>query len=136
MTRNGEGISVLLVGGVIGVYETGVDSDLELEENLFSRVNPGDVRREAARLAPEDEDLARIEATQEIGQQNLSAYLTEPYLDVYIATSMRERADFISVNTFVETLFSDPRIAPLHLRYFNPTLSWICPLNTSYAADQ
>ncbi len=101
------------------------DSDLELEENLFSRVNPGDVRREAARLAPEDEDLARIEATQEIGQQNLSAYLTEPYLDVYIATSMRERADFISVNTFVETLFSDPRIAPLHLRYFNPTLSWI-----------
>lgn len=101
------------------------DSDLEIEETLFNKVDPEEVRREAARMAPEDEDLARIEETQEIGQENLSAYLTEPYMDVYIATSMRERADFISVNTFVETIFSDLRIAPLHLRYFNPTLSWI-----------
>lgn len=101
------------------------ESDLEIEETLFNRVNPEELRREAARMAPEDEDLARIEETQEIGQQNLCAYLTEPYMDVYIATSMRERADFISVNTFIERIFSDPRIAPLHLRYFNPTLSWI-----------
>ncbi|PIQ23878.1 hypothetical protein COW36_13655 [bacterium (Candidatus Blackallbacteria) CG17_big_fil_post_rev_8_21_14_2_50_48_46] len=101
------------------------DSDLEIEETLFNRVDPEEIRREAARMAPEDEDLARIEETQETGQKNLSAYLTEPYMDVYIATSMRERADFISVNTFVETIFKDPRIAPLHLRYFNPTLSWI-----------
>ncbi|MGE3725418.1 MAG: helix-turn-helix domain-containing protein [Candidatus Sericytochromatia bacterium] len=101
------------------------DSDLEIEETLFNKVDPDEVRREAARLAPEDEDLARIEETQEMGQQNLSAYLTEPFMDVYIATSMRERADFISVNTFVETIFNDARIAPLHLRYFNPTLSWI-----------
>jgi transcriptional regulator with XRE-family HTH domain len=101
------------------------DSDLEIEETLFNKVDPDEVRREAIHMAPEDEDLARIEETQEMGQQNLSAYLTEPYMDVYIATSMRERADFISVNTFVETIFNDPRIAPLHLRYFNPTLSWI-----------
>ncbi len=101
------------------------DSELEIEETLFSKVDPDLIRREALRLAPEDDDLARIEATQERGLQNLSAYLTEPYLDVYIATSMRERADFISVNTFVETIFSEPTIAPLHLRYFNPTLSWI-----------
>ncbi|PKL78679.1 MAG: hypothetical protein CVV27_02960 [Candidatus Melainabacteria bacterium HGW-Melainabacteria-1] len=101
------------------------DSDLLIEENLFSKVDPDALRREAARLAPEDSELARIAETQERGQQNLSAYLTEAYMDVYIATSMRERADFISVNTFVETVFRDETIAPLHLRYFNPTLSWI-----------
>ncbi|MBF2051883.1 MAG: helix-turn-helix transcriptional regulator [Candidatus Sericytochromatia bacterium] len=101
------------------------ESELQIEETLFSKVDPAEIRREALHLSPEDEDLARIAATQERGLQNLTAYLTEPYLDVYIATSMRERADFISVNTFVETLFSDPLIAPLHLRYFNPTLSWI-----------
>jgi len=101
------------------------DSELQIEETLFSKVDPLEIRREAQHLAPEDEDLARIAETQELGLQNLTAYLTEPYLDVYIATSMRERADFISVNNFVETLFAAPQIAPLHLRYFNPTLSWI-----------
>ncbi len=101
------------------------ESPLEIEENLFQRVDPEQVRREARHLAPENEDLARIADTQERGMQNLSAYLTESHMDVYIATSMRERADFISVNAFVETLFKDPLIAPLHLRYFNPTLSWV-----------
>lgn len=101
------------------------DSELKIEENLFDKVDPDALRREAARLAPEDSELVRIAETQERGQQNLAAYLTEAYMDVYIATSMRERADFISVNTFVETVFHDPLIAPLHLRYFNPTLSWI-----------
>jgi transcriptional regulator with XRE-family HTH domain len=101
------------------------ESELQIEETLFAKVDPDDIRREAERLAPEDSELARIAETQERGQQNLSAYLTEAYMDVYIATSMRERADFISVNTFVETVFQAERIAPLHLRYFNPTLSWI-----------
>lgn len=101
------------------------ESPLEIEETLFRRVDPESVRREARHLAPENEDLARIAETQERGMQNLSAYLTESNMDVYIATSMRERADFISVNAFVETIFKDLRIAPLHLRYFNPTLSWV-----------
>ncbi|HEY9842187.1 MAG TPA: helix-turn-helix transcriptional regulator [Candidatus Obscuribacterales bacterium] len=101
------------------------ESELLIEETLFTKVDPDELRREAVRLAPEDTELVRIAETQERGQQNLSAYLTEAYMDVYIATSMRERADFISVNTFVETVFSDRLIAPLHLRYFNPTLSWI-----------
>ena len=101
------------------------ESDLTIEETLFTKVDPDEIRREAARLAPEDTELIRIAETQERGQQNLAAYLTEAYMDVYIATSMRERADFISVNTFVETVFHDAQIAPLHLRYFNPTLSWI-----------
>lgn len=101
------------------------ESPLEIEETLFRRVDPESVRREARHLAPENEDLARIADTQERGMQNFSAYLTESNMDVYIATSMRERADFISVNAFVETIFKDPRIAPLHLRYFNPTLSWV-----------
>jgi hypothetical protein len=38
---------------------------------------------------------------------------------------MREHADFVSVNTFVQELFRHPQIARLNLRYFNPTQSWI-----------
>ena len=46
-------------------------------------------------------------------------------MDVYVATSMRSDADFISVNDFVKKLFEHEDIRPLKLRYFNPTQSWI-----------
>jgi transcriptional regulator with XRE-family HTH domain len=84
------------------------------------------LRREAARLAPKQEgDLAVIEKTQGKGQRNLAAYLAADYLDVYVATSMRSDADFVSVNRFARDLFDHPDVKPLHLRYFNPTQSWI-----------
>ena len=44
-------------------------------------------------------------------------------LDVYIATSMRTRADFRHMADFCENVFSDHRLRTLRLRYFDPTLS-------------
>ena len=67
----------------------------------------------------------RIGETQQQGLRNLAVYLSEPYMDVYVATSMRENADFQSVNRFVKQLFKVPEVAELNLRYFNPTQSWI-----------
>ena len=82
--------------------------------------------REANRLAPKtDEDLSRMELTQQTALRNLSRYLAADHMDVYVATSMRTAADFISVNHFVNKLFSHELIRPLKLRYFNPTQSWI-----------
>ena len=101
------------------------DSSLEVAGTLFSTISPDILEAEAIRIAPQDADLARIEETQEKGLSNLAAYLSEPHMDVYVATSMRERADFVSVNAFVQTVFSHPEIAHLNLRYFNPTQSWI-----------
>ena len=46
-------------------------------------------------------------------------------MDVYVATSMREDADFQSVNAFIERLFHHEGVSDLNLRYFNPTQSWI-----------
>lgn len=101
------------------------DSSVQLESDLFASVNPSSLRAEADRVAPAQEDLTRISATQQAGLHNLGVYLSEPYMDVYIATSMREDADFQSVNAFVELLFTHPDIRSLNLRYFNPTQSWI-----------
>jgi len=85
-----------------------------------------ELEREAARVAPKTEDeLARMNATQEIALKNLAEYLAADHMDVYVATSMRTDADFISVNHLVETLFKHPAIRPFKLRYFNPTQSWI-----------
>ena len=84
------------------------------------------LEREADRLAPKtEEQLQRMEKTQQIALRNLSRYLAADHMDVYVATSMRSEPDFVSVNNFVTALFSHELIRPLKLRYFNPTQSWI-----------
>lgn len=98
---------------------------IELEHGLFSSIDADELRSVALRITPEDDDLIQIDETQRMGLSNLSAYLTEPYLDVYVATSMREDADFVSVNAFANELFQHPMVSELKLRYFNPTQSWI-----------
>ena len=44
-------------------------------------------------------------------------------LDVYVATSMRTRKDFRNMADHCETIFKHEKVKPLHLRYFDPTLS-------------
>lgn len=102
------------------VFSHGINSSLF----VFDK---DELSREAARLAPLQEDgrLIQMERTQKIALKNLSNYLAADYMDVYIATSMRSEADYISVNSFVKSLFDTPRIRELKLRYFNPTQSWI-----------
>ncbi|WP_224367578.1 helix-turn-helix domain-containing protein [Hyalangium versicolor] len=88
--------------------------------------DPDALRREADYLAPKEaSDLARMADTQATAQRNLARYLAADHLDVYVATSMRSDADFVSVNNFCLGLFNNPALEPLRLRYFNPTQSWI-----------
>ncbi len=44
-------------------------------------------------------------------------------LDVYVATSMRNREQFRTMSRFCDTVFSHSTIEHLNLRYFDPTLS-------------
>lgn len=44
-------------------------------------------------------------------------------LDVYVATSMRTKKDFIEMANTCEKIFKDKRIIDYHLRYFDPTIS-------------
>src|SRR5438128_3092293 len=44
-------------------------------------------------------------------------------LDVYVATSMRNRQDFRDMATTCDAIFSEPKLKDLNLRYFDPTLS-------------
>lgn len=97
--------------------------------SLFSPLflpDPDQLNRKADQIAPKAEaDLEKMAETQRVALQNLANYLVADYLDIYVATSMRTDADFVSVNRFVTTLFSHPDVRPLKLRYFNPTQSWI-----------
>lgn len=66
----------------------------------------------------------RQATARNIGKRNTHRYLALPELDVYVATSMRETEDFISQHQFIESVFSNPEIKDLQLRYFDPTLSF------------
>ena len=44
-------------------------------------------------------------------------------LDVYVATSMRNRQNFRDMARFCDDVFNDESLADLQLRYFDPTLS-------------
>jgi hypothetical protein len=56
--------------------------------------------------------------------QNTEYYLSMVNdLDVYVATSMRSRKNFRDMADACEKIFGDSRLARLHLRFFDPTLS-------------
>lgn len=57
----------------------------------------------------------------EVGKRNHSAYLTSDHLDVYVATSMRDRHEFVFVNEFMESITKNRHISDLKLRFFDPT---------------
>jgi hypothetical protein len=69
----------------------------------------------------------RQEKAVAAGKRNTHRYLTLPYLDVYVATSMRTHEDYVSQHQFIKTVFDDPQVAPLKLRYFDPALSYVFP---------
>jgi hypothetical protein len=98
---------------------------LEIVEGLLVSEPPDLPSLLAALKEREPQLMAKLTGAQEKGRRNTHRYLTLPYLDVYVATSMRSDEDFIQQHRFVRQVFEDPELSPLNLRYFDPTLSWV-----------
>jgi hypothetical protein len=79
-------------------------------------VNPDD---QTAR----DDDKKRIEIVKR-GEKNHNAYLASDHLDVYVATSMRERHEYIYVNRIIKEIFQHDILVPFKLRVFDPTQAY------------
>ena len=57
-------------------------------------------------------------------QQNTRYYLSMVNdLDVYVATSMRDKNDFLKMADFCDEIFSYHKLKNLNIRYFDPTIS-------------
>jgi hypothetical protein len=54
---------------------------------------------------------------------NSDVYLTWDCMDVYIATSMRNKWEYEETYDFIRSVFSDAKLQSLKLRYFDPTQS-------------
>lgn len=77
---------------------------------------------------PNDEQLLEIRKRRaeliKIGKLNHQAYLISDHLDVYIATSMRERHEFESVHETTRAIFAHEHLKQLNLRWFDPTQAY------------
>lgn len=65
----------------------------------------------------------QIKEIQESALYNTDVYLTWDFMDIYIATSMRNKWEFEETYDFIKKLFSTSLISNLNLRYFDPTMS-------------
>ena len=77
---------------------------------------------------PHDEaavaDSRALERVREKGIRNHRAYLVSDHVDVYVATSMRRRHEYLEVAEFTNAVFNDERIRALKLRWFDPTQAY------------
>jgi len=60
----------------------------------------------------------------EQGIRNQEAYLASDHLDVYVATSMRKRHEYLMVNDLVGEIFKHKALSELKLRWFDPTQAY------------
>jgi hypothetical protein len=90
-------------------------ADDVLEESVSSK---DDIKKKIKRIA-----TTFFEARKN-ALENTRNYLSMVGdLDVYVATSMRNRSDFRNMADVTEKIFSDPRLRKMNIRYFDPTLS-------------
>lgn len=90
-------------------------SDLILEDTITSQADFDTKIDEVAKT---------FFAARDAALTNTRYYLSMvSELDVYVATSMRNRQDFRNMATFCESVFGNEKLRDLQLRYFDPTLS-------------
>ncbi len=56
--------------------------------------------------------------------ENQEAYLASDHMDVYVATSMREPHEFVLLKEWTRRIFESSTLAPLKLRWFDPTAAY------------
>jgi len=66
----------------------------------------------------------RREASLKSGVRNTKTYLTWDYMDVYVATSMRNQWEYSETSEFISKVFSNSKLNSLKLRFFDPTQSF------------
>jgi hypothetical protein len=89
-----------------------------IKEELDARLeaDPSDVVAIAQR--------AELERVREKGLRNHHAYLASDHLDIYVATSMRKRHEFLEIAEFTTRVFDNPKLQDLKLRWFDPTQAY------------
>lgn len=99
----------------------------EIKTHYLGYITQG-VIKESIKRNPKDEkaieEQEELEKWTNIGEKNQEVYLASDHLDIYVATSMRESHEFIFVNRLTKKIFSNDKLKPLNLRWFDPTQAY------------
>jgi hypothetical protein len=96
-------------------YQLSFSADDILEETISSEA---ELEQKYGNIA------SKFVTARDRALQNTRYYLSMVSdLDVYVATSMRNRKDFRDMAIACDTIFGARRLAELNLRYFDPTMS-------------
>lgn len=121
----GKGITRVKIGELLGgeymkqheerQYELTFSADEILEETVESIK---ELEKKCGTI------INKFKEARSAATENTKLYLSMiSELDVYVATSMRNRQDFRNMTNACEEIFKDERLSDLNLRYFDPTLS-------------
>lgn len=84
--------------------------------------------KERLKVNPADPDALAEEAKRKAiiakGLKNNIAYLASDHMDVYIATSMRAKHEYLQIFDFAKEVFGHKALEKLKLRYFDPTQAY------------
>lgn len=75
-------------------------------------------------LRKDNVNLEELDRIRRKGQRNFETYLTYDYLDVYVATSMRQEWEYRDVNSICKEVFNGEKLKSINVRYFDPTQSY------------
>ena len=105
---------------------SGKYSDDNVQLSIFDTSNEYDYDIKSEKdLISKAEDLTnRVFNAHTAAVKNTELYLSLcGDLDVYVATSMRTKDDFMQMANFCEKIFKSEELKPYDLRYFDPTMS-------------
>lgn len=70
------------------------------------------------------EQKAKMIEAIECGRGNHNAYLASDHMDVYVATSMRLKHEYLFVSRITEQIFTNNKLIDLKIRFFDPTQAY------------
>ncbi len=97
-----------------------LDEEIEKAEEGKNKFDIKELNEFSKRLV---EISRETKESQEKAIKNTDIYITRDYMDVYIATSMRNKWEFEETFDFIKEVFGKPCLKKLNLRYFDPTQS-------------
>lgn len=98
-----------------------------MESHLLGYISGKEIEEELKRNPNDLSVLARKTLRDKIvndGKWNHNVYLTFDHLDVYVATSMRAKHEYLFVSEFMSRVENNPHIKDLKIRFFDPTCAY------------
>lgn len=100
-----------------------IESDMRSVQEMATRVSDEEAPRVRELLHFYGQLGEERLGLEDIGLRNTEVYLSWDYMDVYVATSMRQPSEFSETAEFIAHVFGNAKLKPLRLRWFDPTQS-------------